>query len=449
MKQEIKDRIEKIRKGEVPEGYKETKFGIYPEDWDEVLFSEIFDFNGGLSASWDQLGEQGIAYLHYGDIHKSTKTFIDVEKELQNLPKLNIPLEDVPEKNLITHGSVVFVDASEDYEGVSKAITILNNKGIPFINGLHTIVGKKKNGRLGDGYSRYFLNEWGIKKQIMFYSQGVKVLGINKNNINKIVCFIPSQKEQDKIADILSTWDELIAIYEKYISELLRFEKELQRGMLFGDNRFKEFIKSRESRRTKYFNLPCDWGFVEIGNFANQISNKNKKNIPLNVLSCTKNAGLVDSLKYFKKRVFSDDISTYKIVGKNQFVYATNHIDEGSIGLQNLYDEALVSPMYTVFETSSKINNEFLFRLLKTSVYIFIYQINTSATVDRRGSLRWNEFRKIKIPLPKIEEQNKVVDFLRSIEDEIRFFREKVKALTSQKKGLMQLLLTGIVRVKT
>ena len=97
----------------------------FKDDWEEIKFGELFDFEGGLSASRDELSDTGICYLHYGDIHKSNKNYIDVDKEFNILPKLNINIESLNnKKKLLSDGDVVFVDASEDYEGTCKYVVI-------------------------------------------------------------------------------------------------------------------------------------------------------------------------------------------------------------------------------------------------------------------------------------------------------------------------------------
>ncbi len=92
--------------------------------------------------------------------------------------------------------------------------------------------------------------------------------------------------------------------------------------------------------------------------------------------------GLVDSLEYFGRQIFSNDLTTYKVVERGQFAYATNHIEEGSIGYQAYHDAALISPMYTVFQPVDQVDDDFLFRVLKTEKYRHIFEINTSGTVD-------------------------------------------------------------------
>lgn len=69
MTSEIKQRINQLNNGEVPSGYEKTEFGIFPCDWvKDKAFGDLFDFYGGLGKSREELGEEGHAYLHYGDI---------------------------------------------------------------------------------------------------------------------------------------------------------------------------------------------------------------------------------------------------------------------------------------------------------------------------------------------------------------------------------------------
>ena len=133
---------------------------------------------------------------------------------------------------------------------------------------------------------------------------------------------------------------------------------------------------------------------------------------------------------------------------QDNFAYATNHIEEGSIGWQTVCPRGLVSPMYTVFSTEPSVDNYFLFSLLKTNKYIQIYQSRMNASVNRRGSLRWKDFSKIKLALPSLPEQKKIATVLKSCDTEIDLLKEKLEKIKFQKKGLMQKLLTGEIRVK-
>jgi type I restriction enzyme, S subunit len=269
-----------------------------------------------------------------------------------------------------------------------------------------------------------------------------------KDDVKNIYLSIPSLPEQHKIAEILTMWDEAIANTESLIAAMRKRKNGLTQCLLFGQVRFAVFERSKVRQHTRYGVLPADWEYVTIESIAHQVSTKNEDGNDLPVLSCTKYDGLVDSLAYFGRQVFSDNTSTYKIVKRGQFAYATNHIEEGSIGYQDLYDRALISPMYTVFETNNKVDDGYLFKLLKTELYRHVFEANTSASIDRRGSLRWNVFSQIKIPLPILKEQRAIAKVMDACEREISITKQKLEALQEQKKGLMERLLTGQIRVK-
>ena len=94
--------------------------------------------------------------MHYGDIHKSTKAYIDVQAEYVDIPKLDIPLQRISSKSLLNDGDVVFVDASEDDEGASRHIVVINKEDIPYISGLHIrVVVKSKGENINKGYRRF------------------------------------------------------------------------------------------------------------------------------------------------------------------------------------------------------------------------------------------------------------------------------------------------------
>lgn len=259
---------------------------------------------------------------------------------------------------------------------------------------------------------------------------------------------VPPIPEQRRIAKILSTWDQAIAAAERLLLNSQEQKPLISRQMLTGKVRLRKFPASGRKQKTPYGSLPIEWGYRRIGEIAVEVSQRLGDKEPYPVLSCTKHKGLVDSLAYFNKQVFSADTSTYKVVPRGCFVYATNHIDEGSIGYQDLYDFGLVSPMYTAFKANDEVDGAYLFALLKTEHYRQIFASATNASVDRRGSLRWKDFRNLRIPLPSIEEQRAIAKVLASSGRESELIHAQLELLRDEKAALMSQLLTGKRRVK-
>lgn len=258
---------------------------------------------------------------------------------------------------------------------------------------------------------------------------------------------LPPLPEQRRIAAGLATWDEAIATTELLVANSRHQSQVLLSNVLTGRRRLERFRSELAQIPTPHGPIPGDWTYPRVESFAHEVSQRHSGGQNYPVLSCTKHAGLVDSLSYFKKQVFSKDLSTYKVVPRGCFVYATNHIEEGSIGYQGLHDSGLVSPMYTVFETGNEVHDGYLYRLLKTEHFRQIFAAATNASVDRRGSLRWNDFKKLHVPLPPMEEQLAIAELLDKADRETGLLEARLAAFHVEKTALMQQLLTGKRRV--
>jgi len=132
---------------------------------------------------------------------------VDTHTDFQDIPKFDIPLKKISPRSLLEDGDVVFVDASEDDEGTSRHVVVVNKDNLPFISGLHTIVAKSKTDELTHEYRRYCFQMAAIRRQFLFYAVGTKVSGISKSNIPKLLLPFPKPPEQRAIATALSDVD--------------------------------------------------------------------------------------------------------------------------------------------------------------------------------------------------------------------------------------------------
>lgn len=246
---------------------------------------------------------------------------------------------------------------------------------------------------------------------------------------------MPPIEQQKRIVSILEFWDTAIAKQTALIENLTLRKRGLMQQLLTGKKRLKGF--------------EGEWKRIPIKNFAKEVSIRNSNCKDYIVLSCTKYDGLVPSLEYFGKKIYSDDLSSYKIIPNGHFAYATNHIEEGSIGYQSKYEYGLISPMYTVFITDRKrVDDTFLFAVFKSHHLIHLYQSMMEGSINRRGGLRWDSFSTIKIYLPPLAEQNAIASVLIQADKEIELANKKLLRLQEEKRGLMQVLLTGRKRVR-
>ena len=232
MNQTIRSRIEQIKRGEIPEGYEKTPFGIFPCDWEkDKSFKELFSFFGGLGKSREKLGTNGVCYLHYGDMHTGNFTKVSYAQYFDK-PKYEIKISG-EESFLMNDGDIAFLDASEDLEGTSRAVLIDNPENRPFIAGLHTILAKEKQKVLSKNYKQYISMPQYVRKQFQRLAVGFKVYGLNRETFNKVKISFPKSKvEQEKIAEILQEQDRLIELKEKLIEEKKKRKQYLVQQLL-------------------------------------------------------------------------------------------------------------------------------------------------------------------------------------------------------------------------
>ena len=152
------------------------------------------------------------------------------------------------------------------------------------------------------------------------------------------------------------------------------------------------------------------WETVPLGDVVSPVSSRaGARELP--VYSVTKHSGFVPSTDYFKKQVFSQDLSTYKVVEKGQFAYATIHLDEGSIGVAP--EACIISPMYTVFSVDqSRVDAGYLIRLMKSPTAVAQYSRLGRGTAERRKSISLEALGRLGVHLPPLPEQRRIAAIL-------------------------------------
>ena len=181
------------------------------------------------------------------------------------------------------------------------------------------------------------------------------------------------------------------------------------------------------------------WGVCRLGDAVQRETARVGVGPAPVVLSSTKHHGLVPSRRYFKGRqIFSDNLSAYRIVEPGWFAYATNHLAEGSIGINDLGEAGCVSPMYTVFSARRHADQRFLYLSLKSPNMLNQYQLREQASVDRRGSIRFGSFSEIPIRLPPLDEQRRIAEILNTMDEAIQATERVIVKLEMHRQALSQ-----------
>lgn len=398
----------------IPSGYKPSPLGLIPEDWEVKRLGDFsLFFSGGTPKSGNPLFYNGdIPFIRSGEINKGkTELFLSQEGVDNSSAKL------------VEEGDILYAlyGANSGQCSLSKIQGAINQAILcirPKANKYYVV-------------SVLQLNKEHYYNSFLQGGQG----NLSGEIVSNYRLAIPPIEEQERICNVLQLWDTAIAKQTALIEQLTLRKRGLMQQLLTGKKRLKEF--------------GGEWKRTSIKDFAKEVSVRNSNREDHIVLSCTKYDGLVPSLEYFGKQIYSDDLSSYKKIPQGHFAYATNHIEEGSIGYQSKYEQSLISPMYTVFITDrKKVDDAFLFAVFKSHHLIHLYKSMMEGSINRRGGLRWDSFSTIKINLPPLDEQTAIASVLINADKEIEIQKQKLVAMQEQKKGLMQVLLTGKKRIQ-
>ena len=215
-----------INNNNIPQGYKDSLLGVIPREWDVKQLGKVFFQLGNFSFSREQMTDesQNLRYIHYGDIH------VNVEKDSIDLRKDDLPFifdglitdEKFDKENFpyLKNGDIILADASEDYEGVGKSWEIINNDNQKIISGLHTTPLRCLSDEVAVGFGRYLFKNQKSAISLKRIAQGTKVYSISYSHISKLDILLPPLPEQQKIAEILSVWDEAITKQTQLITQL-------------------------------------------------------------------------------------------------------------------------------------------------------------------------------------------------------------------------------------
>lgn len=406
MKSEIKQRIEQINNGIVPDGYKKTEFGVFPCDWSEKEFKDICDvYSGGTPNTKNaEYWDGDICWCVPTDITSSGKYISCTERKITPKGLENSSAMLMPANSILMCSRATIGPRS------INTIPMATNQGFK-----NLICKNGNNTEFVFQYIEILINSL-IQK-----SSGSTFLELSKSTLENMSCTVPKTKEQEKIAEILMKWDEAIELQEKYIEKLKL---------------------KRKSMLQKVFPTDKSNTTIKLGDYLIQCTNRNKANID-NVKSVSNIRGFIDQKDQFSKEVASEDLSNYKVVKKGNIAYNPSRINVGSIAIYEDENPGIVSPMYVVFSCNG-ISPKYLLLLLESCRGK--YEIKSYLSGSVRDSLSFEDLCDISLPIPAMA-QEIIVCVFEEIEKVISHNNDLLQKMIDQRKALQQYLLNGIVRV--
>lgn len=401
----------------IPEGYKKTSLGVIPKEWEVKQLGDISNifsgttpsrenelfFNGGV-IPWVKTTDLNNGYLT--DTEERITEFALKSTTLKIFPKGTVLVAMYGGFNQIGRTAILGVNAT-----INQALSALipNNEKI----------------------AEYFLLNWllfKVNKWRRYAASSRKDPNITKNDVLRFPIFVPPLAEQRKIIEVLSICDKAIEKQTKLIEKLELRKKGLMQQLLTGKKRLPGFSG--------------EWKKVKAGLLFGSSSIRSNKLEPL--LSVTQDKGVVprDMLET-RVTMPNGDLSSFKLVDVGDFVISLRSFEGG---LEYSKYRGIVSPAYTVLKKKTDLSDVFYKVYFKSND--FIQRLAVAVIGIRDGKqISYSDFCYIKIPYPSLQEQNAIANVFVSCDDEILLAKQKLNHFQQQKKGLMQVLLTGKKRV--
>ena len=399
------------------------RFKEFKDEWRQIDLSNVFTFYSTNSLSRADLVESGyIKNIHYGDIHQRFHNILDINIESLPYIKLDSKINIDNCKNYCQNGDVIFADASEDYDGIGKAIELINIGTNKVVSGLHTIWARDINNIMSNGFKGYLFNTPIIHNQIRVLANGFKVYGISKNNICNLDVNIPSKSEQEKIANFLILLDKKIELQKRKIETLKIYKIGLFNKI------YKEEMKTiKEEEIKKYVYLQ--------GGYAFKSELFSKKGIPI-----IRIANINESIVDLKDIVFYDreiSIDSKFEINTGDILIAMSGATTGKIGI---YKETMKSYLNQrvgkIVLKRKDIIYSYLYFLFELSSYNM--QLNTKLVAGAQPNISPSDIETLKFKVPSTEMQEHIANMAMNINKKLEIEGNKLQELNKIKKGLLQ-----------
>ena len=416
MTPQIKQRIEQIRRGEVPEGYKRTKVGIVPDEWNEECLGKYLQEYTELSNDIENdpvysSSRQGlIPQSQYYDNREAVET--------------NLGYKIVP------NGYVTYRHMSDDdifHFNVNKTGSEV------LVSSEYPVFTSTKKGDLG-----YLIPMLNGTARFRYFCRTQKMGGTRTRLYYKNLCTYKTAfatlPEQQKIAEILSAQDKLIALKEKLIEEKKRQKKALMQQLLTGKKRLPGFSG--------------EWKQVKLGDICSTFSggtpNRSHSEYYGGDIPWIKSGELNHGDIYDTEETLTDlglNNSSAKIAPKGTLLIAMYGATAGILAFTHI--DAAINQAILALIPTTKVSTCFIKESLDVQIETATHRLTQGGQPNFNASI----IESFSISMPCFEEQEAISNIAKTADHEIALLNDDLYQEKQKKKTLMQLLLTGIVRV--
>lgn len=402
----------------IPQGYKNSPLGIIPKEWEVKRLGDVCNYVDYRGKSPNK-STKGIFLVTAKNIREG---YIDYEVSQEFIP------QDEYEETM-RRGKAQIGDVLITTEAPLGHVAQIDNPNVALAQ--RVIKYRGKNDILLNAYLKYFLMSEKFQTILIANATGSTALGIKGSRLHQLPVIIPRIKEQELIISVLHLWDTAIEKQSELIEKLKLRKRALMQQLLTGKKRLPGFSG--------------EWKEVKLGDVFDERNETNRDDLPL--LSITGDKGVIYQSDSDKRDISNDDKSKYKRICPNDIGYNTMRMWQGRSALSEL--EGIVSPAYTIVTPRESINVKFMSMLIQQPRVVYDFWTHSQGLVSDTLNCKYPDFCQVKVRIPTKQEQTAIASVLVKADKEIELAKDKLASLQSQKRGLMQQLLTGKKRINS
>lgn len=394
---------------------------VIPSDWEVNHFEDVADIDSdSLNGSTPK--DYEFDYISLSDVDSDDFRIETTRQVFATAPSRA--------RRIVKKGDILMSTVRPNLQGFS----LIRNevKDLIASTGFAVITANKCNNE----YLFQYLFSSGIERQFYQLLVGSNYPAINSSDVRKLKIPLPSLPEQKAIARVLSTADAAIHTTEKLIAQKELRKKWLMQQLLSGKKRLKGFENTK-------------WKIQPLENFIKPIVREvPKPNVPYLGIGL-RSHGKGTFLKH-DEQPEKNSMDKFYVVRPNDLIVNITFAWEQAIAIVRPEDDgALAShrfPTYTFIEEKGH-PDFFRFFILQPRMKFMLEMISPGGA-GRNRVMSKSDFIKLEFLLPEYKEQTAIAQVLQGADKEISLLKVKAERLKEQKKGLMQVLLTGKVRLK-
>ena len=392
----------------------QLRFPEFTDEWQVKKLGDIAEFSKGAGVSKSDIDEKGdIEAIRYGELYtRYSEVIAQTVSKIKTQPNL-----------VFSKSNDIIIPASgEDAIDIATA-SVVTKSGVA-LGGDLNIIRLDENGI----FIAYYLNN-AKKKDIAKLAQGVSVIHLYSSGLKTLYLTIPSKPEQEKIADFLTAVDERIRLGEQKLVKLEQYKRGVMQQI------FSQKIRFKDENGNEY----PEWEEKKLSEIFDERNKQVPESKKYPLMAFVAYLGVAPKGDRYNRQflVNKGEAKKYKQTEYGDFIYSSNNLETGSIGL-NKYGSASISPVYSIFSVKNGNNSQFIGSYLLRKRFIYEMVRFRQGVVYGQWRIHESEFLKIAQQFPSLEEQQKIATFLTALDDKITAEKSKLTAAKQFKKALLQ-----------